>query len=190
LIFETSTDRGATFDRHVVPTVNAASIPRPFITADPNEPGHFALTILNATSTQNQVYVTRDGGTTWRGPALVGEAPPNPRFKPWISFGPSGQIALVWRTLHGTSVATDPYDVWAAVGRDDGNNGAVFRAPVRVSSAAAAYPAGSNGQGDDFSFVLADHKYIHVGWGDSRSGLSETWYGRVALSAMTGPPSP
>ncbi|HXK22189.1 MAG TPA: hypothetical protein VMS55_05870, partial [Myxococcota bacterium] len=35
LIFETSTDFGATWDRHVVPLVGAASTPRPFLAANP-----------------------------------------------------------------------------------------------------------------------------------------------------------
>jgi hypothetical protein len=186
VIFETSTDQGATFTRHVVPTVDAASVPRPFVTADPNQPGHFALAILDSTGTENQVYTTRDGGATWHGPTLVAEAPANLRFKPWIAFGPSGQLALVWRTAHGGSPATSPYDVWAAVGRDLGNNGAAFSAPVRVSSATGTYPPGSGGQGDDFSFVLADHKYIHVGWGDSRSGFTQVWYSRIPFPTFAG----
>ncbi len=186
VIFETSTNYGASFTRHVVPIVNPASVPRPFITADPNRRGHFALAIFDATGTENQVYTTYDAGTTWRGPALVGEQPPNQRFKQWITFGPSGQLALVWRTAHGGPPATAPYDVWAAVGRDLGRRGPVFGPPVRVSSATGAYPPGSNGQGDDFSFILADHAYVHVGWGDSRSGFTQTWYGRVPLSTFRG----
>jgi hypothetical protein len=181
LIFETSTDHGATFTRHVVPIVNGASIPRPFVAADPTGNGDFALTILDSTGTENQVYTTRDSGMTWHGPTLVGEAPANLRFKPWISYGPTGQLALVWRTSHGSSIATSPYDVWAAVGRERGSNGAVFSAPVRVSSATGTYPPGSGGQGDDFSFILADHRYVHVGWGDSRSGFTQVWYGRIPL---------
>ena len=75
LIFETSTDQGATFTRHVVPTVNSASPPRPFVAADTTGNGDFALTILDSTGTQNQVYTTSDSGMTWKGPALVGETP-------------------------------------------------------------------------------------------------------------------
>jgi len=187
VIFETSTDHGATFTRHVVPVVDAAAPPRPFVAANPIGKGTFALTIFDSTGTENQVYVTDDFGTTWQGPAQVGEAPANPRFKPWISFAPSGQIALVWRTLHGTSITSDPYDVWAAVGRYDGGNGVVFSAPVAVSSVAAPYPPLSEGGGgDDFSFVIADRTFVHVGWGDSRNGPTQTWYGRIPLSTFKG----
>jgi hypothetical protein len=186
VIFETSTDGGATFSRHVVPVMNAVSIPRPFVAADPATPGRFALTVFDSTGTKNQVYVTDDYGQTWHGPTDVGEAPPNLQFKPWLSFGPSGQLALVWRTWHGTP-GTSPYDVWAAVGRDEGANGAVFTAPVKVSSVAAPYPPlNPGGGGDDFSFILADNQYVHVGWGDSRSGRTEAWYGRISLPTFKG----
>jgi hypothetical protein len=179
VIFETSTDHGSTFTRHVVPLVNAASSPGPFLTADPSTKGRFALTVLDATGTQEQVYVTSDSGATWQGPTLVGEAPANQRFKPWISYSPSGKLALVWRTKYNDG----SYDVWAAVGTDGGQNGVVFSAPVRVSSKAGAYPAGYYG-GDDFSFVIADNKYVHVGWGDSRSGATQDWYARIPLTAF------
>ena len=92
---------------------------------------------------------------------------------------------LVSRTAQG-SPTTAPYDVWAAVGRDQGNNGPVFSAPVRVSSQTGAYPAGSGGGGDDYSFILADNKYVHVGWGDSRSGFTQVWYGRIPLPNFAG----
>jgi hypothetical protein len=179
VIFETSTDQGATFTRHVVKLDNAASSPSPFLAADPTHKGRFALTVLDATGTENQVYVTDDLGATWRGPTLVGEPSANERFKPWLSYGPSGQLAIVWRTNHSDK----SYDIWSAIGRDDGQNAAVFSAPVRVSSAAAPYPPGYYG-GDDFSFVIADKRYVHVGWGDSRSGSVQDWYGRIPLATF------
>jgi hypothetical protein len=189
VIFETSTDHGATFTRHVVPTVSAASQPFPFLAADPAARGHFALTVFDATGTQNQIYATDDFGATWHGPALVAEAPANQRFKPWLSYGPSGLLALVWRTWNGAPNAS-PYDVWAAVGRDEGRNGPAFSAPMRVSSEAAPYPAQSGG-GDDFSFIIADGKYVRVGWGDSRDvavgGGVQIWTARIPLGSFAGP---
>jgi hypothetical protein len=179
VIFETSTDHGSTFARHVVPLVNAATAPGPFLTADPSTKGRFALTVLDSTGTENQVYVTDDSGATWHGPTLVGETPANQRFKPWMSYSPSGQLALVWRTKYSNG----SYDVWSAIGHDGGQNGAVFSAPVRVSSATAPYPPGYYG-GDDFSFIVADRKYVHVGWGDSRSGATQDWYARIPLTSF------
>jgi hypothetical protein len=174
VIFETSTNDGATFDRHIVPLHNAASSPGPFLAASPVGRGRFAVMVLDSTGTSLQVYVTKNFGETWSGPTLVGEAPANPRFKPWISYSPSGELVVVWRTLHSDGA----YDVWSAIGRHKRGNGAVFGAPLRVSSVAAPYPPGGT-FGDDFSWVAADHKYVHVGWGDSRSGATQTWYGRI-----------
>ena len=56
------------------------------------------MAILDSTGTENQVYVSGDSGATWHGPALVEESPPNPRFEPWITFGASDNLAIVWRT--------------------------------------------------------------------------------------------
>jgi hypothetical protein len=186
VIFETSTDHGATFTRQVVPTVNLASQPFPFVAADPTRKGHFALTVFDVTGTQNQIYTTDDSGKTWHGPTLVGEAPPNPRFKPWLTFGESGRLALVWRTWNG-SPNTSSYDVWLAVGRDEGHQRAVFSEPFRVSSLAAPYPT-QYGGGDDFSFVIATDKYVRVGWGDSRDvavgGGVQIWIARIPLESF------
>jgi hypothetical protein len=185
VIFETSTDQGATFDRHVVPFENPSKQLSPYITADPTTKGHFALTILDATGTKNQVYVTADSGKTWHGPTLVGEDPGNQRFKPWLSFGPAGQLALVWRTRYSDS----SYDVWAAVASSETKKGATFSAPVRVSSVAAPYPP-SGSLGDDFSFIIPDRKYVHIGWGDSRNvvigGGVQIWYARIPFASFKG----
>ena len=143
--------------------------------------GRFALTILDSTGTENQVYVTDDSGATWQGPTLVGENPPNPRFKPWITFGTSGNLALVWRTQY----ANGAYDVWAALGQAASNGNAVFGTPIRVSSVAAPYPSGY-AAGDDFSWIITDAHYAHVGWGDSRNGPVQVWYGRMPLSTPKG----
>jgi len=187
VIFETSTDAGATFTPHVVPVVGAASVPRPFLAADPTGRGDFALTVLDSTGTKNQVYTTGDFGATWQGPTPVGEDPPNPRFKPWLSFGPSGQLALTWRTRNSNG----SYDVWAALGRTQGANGAVFTAPVRVTSASGTNPpTNPGGQGDDFSWILADNQFVHVGWGDARNvptgGGVQLFYGRLPLTTFRG----
>jgi hypothetical protein len=215
VVFETSTDFGATFTRHVVPTQNAAHVPDPFVAADPTGNGRFAVTILDSTGGMNQVYTTSDFGQTWQGPTTVGEAPAGQTFKPWLSYGPSGQLALVWRTFHTDaqscpSLSTTgnptecPYDVWAAVGQDQGRNGAVFSSPLRVTTAgvpAAAYPV-TGSAGDDFSFIIATNSYVHVGWGDSRDlafegptqplgtgggGGVQMWYSRIPLTAFNGP---
>ena len=188
VIFETSTNHGATFTAHVVPTVDAAAQPVPFVAADPNAKGHFAVTIFDSTGTENQVYTTNDNGATWSGPALVGESFPDQQFKPWLSYGPGGELLLVWRTWLGTP-NTAPYDVWAAVGHNQGRRGPVFSAPMQVSSVAGAYPP-QYGAGDDFSWVIADQKFVDIGWGDARdlavgAGV-QTWFARIPLATLEG----
>jgi hypothetical protein len=196
VIFETSTDYGATFTRHVVPLVNASSSPDPFLAADPVGTGRFALTVFDASGTQVQVYETDDFGNTWHESTLVGEVGETPAtqlFKPWISYGPSGQLAVMWRTLD----SNNSYDIWAAVSRGEGHGPADVGPPLRVSSVAAPYPShcslgGLFGPttcfGDDFSWIILDHKYAHVGWGDSRNvpfdGGVQTWYARIPLAAF------
>jgi hypothetical protein len=99
----------------------------------------------------------------------------------------------MWRTLH----SDNSYDIWAAVGRQQGHKSAEFSPPLRVSSVTASYPAhcslgGLFGPttcfGDDFSWISLDHKYVHVGWGDSRNvpfdGGVQTWYARIPLAAF------
>jgi hypothetical protein len=185
LVFETSTNFGATWNRHVVPLVNAQNPPSPFIAADPTGNGRFALQVFDSTGTVNQIYTTRDSGATWQGPANVTEPGGNVHFKPWLSFGPSGQLALVWRTWEGIpDLSTTPYDVFVAVGRVQGANGAVFTSPIELGSPAT--PFGTGGGGDDFSQVQVDNQYVHAAWGDSRSGLTQVEYARIPLSAFKG----
>jgi hypothetical protein len=183
LVFETSTDFGATWNRNIVPLVNAQNPPSAFLAADPTGKGRFALQVFDSTGTVNQIYTTRDFGATWQGPTNVTEPGGHVHFKPWLSFGPSGQLALVWRTWEGTpNLSTTPYDVFVAVGRVQGANGAVFSSPMELGSPAA--PFGTGGGGDDFSQVQVDNQYVHAVWGDSRSGLTQVEYSRIPLSAF------
>jgi hypothetical protein len=185
LVFETSTDFGATWTRNIVPLVNAATTPRAFIAADPTGNGHFALQTFDLTGTVNQIYTTRNFGATWQGPTNVTEPGGHVHFKPWLSFGPSGQLALVWRTWEGTpNQPTTPYDVFVAVGRNHGAKGAVFTDPVELGSPPA--PFGTGGGGDDFSNVQVDNQYVHAAWGDSRSGLTQVEYARIPLTTFNG----
>jgi hypothetical protein len=177
LVFETSTNHGATFDRHLVPVTNDVES---LIAADPLAKNRYALTTLDSTGTENQVYATEDGGATWHGPTFVGESPANTRFKPWLSYTSGGRLALVWRTRY----SNNSYDVWAALGTDMPGNPPTFSAPLRVSSAPAPYPS-NYVAGDDFSFVAGSSKYLNVGWGDSRSGNVQDWEGRILLSSFS-----
>ena len=191
VIFETSRDQGATWSRYIVPLVNASleggdDAGVVFVAAAPTGSGHFAVLTLDSSETNNQVYTTADFGRTWQGPTIVAEDPPHKRFNRWFGYGPSGQLLLVWRTWRGTpDSVTTPYDTWAAVARE-GSSGAVFSAPLRVSSKSGKYPPQClggvlSGCLDDYSYITADHQYVHVGWGDSRTGEQQVWYSRIPL---------
>ena len=185
VVFETSTNKGAEWSRHIVPLTGASSAPSPTITADPYLKGHFALHVFDSSGTENQIYTTDNSGATWAGPTQVAESPPNQQFKPWITYGKNGDIALVWRTWQGAP-ETSPYDVWAAVGHDQGQSAPVFSAPMRISSATGSYPKGYIA-GDDISWVITNGNYVYVGWGDARNGPVQAWISRVPLSDFSIP---
>ena len=54
------------------------------------------------TLSRNHVFTTTGNGVTWSGPALVGEGSPDQQSKPSISYGPAGELVLVWRTWLGS----------------------------------------------------------------------------------------
>jgi hypothetical protein len=182
VIFETSADHGATFDRHVVPVSGASTSGGPFLAGSPETPGRYALTVLNAANTALQVYATQDFGATWSGPTVVGQDPPGTtRFHPAISYSPNGKIVVAWRVRY----ADAKYDVYIARGKHQGSNGAVFSAPVKVTSVAGAYPPGPT-FGDDQTYVVSAQKDAYVGWGDSRTGATQIWVGRIDDKALKG----
>jgi hypothetical protein len=182
LIFETSKDLGRTWTRHTVPLMNAQNQAGSFVAGDPSARGRYAVQVFDSTGTVNQIYTTDDFGATWRGPTNVTEPGGNVHFKPWLSFGPKGQMALVWRSYLGSAGSSTPYDVHVAVGREVGAKGSVFSSPIELGSPPAPY--GSGGGGDDFSQVQVDNQYVHVTWGDSRSGVTQVEYVRIPLNAF------
>lgn len=95
-----------------------------------------------------------------------------------MKYSAKGDIALMWKATY----ADRTYDVWTSASRDGGKT---FRT-VRVSHAVSPpliLERGNFGLGDDLSSVDVDNRYVHVVWGDNRSGFQGTWYGRVPLDA-------
>lgn len=196
-VFETSRDDEVTWTR------TAAPIPAQWTAADPSHPGRFAIMSggMDVTDWQsfNQnellVSVTSDYGRTWSAPVAIGQDPPNPRYMPWIAYGPTGALGVSYRTKYGANPCVPDncpetsYDMWAAVSRD---GGFYFDPPVRISHALSA-PQITSGSGfaagDDFGTVALDDKYLYVAWGDMRenpdssaSGAQRSvYFGRVPL---------
>ena len=72
--------------------------------------------------------------------------------------------------------------MWSSASLDGGRS---FKT-VRVSHAVSPptnLERGNFGFGDDLATVDVDGQYVHMVWGDNRSGFFGTWYGRVPLSA-------
>jgi len=206
VIFETSRDDGRTWAPRLVPGATAylnygigpviadpslvthkAGYPlllsdepyivvEPYFAADPSRPGRYALMLFNKRQTKLLVYVTHDSGRTWSQPASIGQDDVHPRERPWMAYGPSGALGVMYRTDYEDG----SYDAWAAVSP---KGDASFLSPVRLSSAKAAPPPNQDSN-DDASYVALDAQYLHASWGDMRPrDQIEPWYGRYRFSA-------
>lgn len=186
VVFETSTDAGRSWVRHRVPArVDGASLGahalnplaissslafEPYLAQDPSRSGRYAVLVFDSSQKALLVYVTSDGGRRWSGPARLGEPGGEERWEPWMAYGPTGVLGVVWRT----SYSDGSYAVWAAVSRDGGLR---FGSPVRLSSAASPGPV-TQVAADDASSVAVDVTTLHAAWGDRRGGSLGIHYGR------------
>ena len=125
------------------------------------------------------VSVTEDGGKTWLPPVVAAELPAGANFSHRaMKYSAKGDLALMWKA----SYPDRSFDVWSAASRDGGRT---FKT-VRVSHALSPPYIPERGNflfGDDLSSLDVDGEYVHVVWGDNRSGFQGTWYGRIPLSA-------
>jgi hypothetical protein len=182
-IFQTTTDSGTTWSRHVMPiATSAASTPgdQPLVAADPSKAGHFAVAIPRD-GNQFEVYRTSDAGKSWSKPAIVTEDATKRHYHGWIVYSRQGVLGIMWRTLQpqpGQTVSgppaggpgggpSFPYNVWAAISKDGGT---VFSEPLEVSSANSPAPQAGMfaNSGDDYSAMAVDGDNVYVGWADWR----------------------
>jgi hypothetical protein len=199
--FEYSTDKGTTFTQHSVPLGSLASCPVPEaggIAGDPNHRGTFAVLVACPPNARSlAVYVTHDLGATWTETADLGSIPPpdyhgNPSpfgiSRPWIAYGPTGALGVMWRQLYGVGPVDDlfgtptsgPYDVFVAISTDGGST---FGKTLRVNTAASPPADPRVTYFDDTSYILLDKHFAYVAWGDWRSGELETWLRKVPISS-------
>jgi hypothetical protein len=105
-VFQTSTDSGVTWTRHVLP-VPSDAFGTLWVAADPTRAGHFTVAVMNSTSSELLVYQTFDMGATWQGPTAVTEDTSAVHYKPWISYSSEGVLGVMWRsTVPATTAAT------------------------------------------------------------------------------------
>ena len=176
MVLANSKDGRASFSHRVVPVSRGSSGPQ--VAADLAQPGRYAVMVTSQDATRLEVYVTKDSGKTWSPRASLGEAPPNPRSRPWIAYSPKGVLGVMWRTTYRDK----SYDVMTAISL--GGDGR-FAQPVKVSHRKSPAPlSGDEWIPDDYSSVTLDSHFVHIGWSDWRSGNLDSWYGRLPLSVF------
>lgn len=197
VVFQTSTDAGATWERHRVPTpagfsVSALSV---CVGADPTHKEHFTVALLNQSGADFLVFNTPDSGKTW-GPAVkITEDASKTHFAPFVGYSPKGEFGLMWRTYEpdprkpSAAAPIMPYSVWAAISKD---GGATFSKPLKVSKADS--PAPPDDPNDAFSFVgdhgpsgiaLDGEGAVYVVWADWTPGERAIFMGTVNVQAFT-----
>jgi hypothetical protein len=213
-VFETSTDNGAHWNRHVA-FAGLASGSGAFVAADPAHGGRFAVMVLpgqrgsaaqpglsaSANAPQEvQVATTRDSGNRWSNPVTLGdESGAHITNRPWLAYGPTGVLAALWRNAYPPFAKADlvpgTQNVFAAISR---NNGVTFSAPVQLNSAPSPPPDPTQLAEDDVSWVVVTSQYIYGAWGDWRptagnpvaagssppSGELNSWIARVPISSF------
>jgi hypothetical protein len=187
-IFETTTDAGHTWTRHVVPVrLPAKSMPTPdsmpMLAADPTQRGRFTLGV--AIGPSFHVFTTSDSGNTWSGPVTITQDPARLPFHSAMAYSRDGVLGFIWRSRGAPkpgepagfgAAPTAPYNVWAVISRDKGKT---FSQPLAVSSADS--PA-RQVPGDDFSHLVVTSRYLYAGWADSRPGTRSGYVASIPLS--------
>ena len=202
VVFQTSRDAGATWSRHRVPvpvSTQVLAATQVLVAANPaldaprfNAAGNFAVAVLDAANNQWLVFHTRNSGDTWHGPTELTALNP---WNGWMSYSPKGVLGLVWRSSElAPFPALSPYNIWAAISFDDGEN---FGGPLEFSpgSPAALSPPSAFSGGNifqDLSAIALDDKEqrVYVGWGDWRTGERNVIFGTAPYRAFFKGPWP
>jgi hypothetical protein len=193
-----SENEGKTFRYRVVPTVLPSAATSETAGATPGggggrgAPGGRGGAMIGADPTKEHRYaiarqvdqslavsITEDEGRSWLPPVTAAVVPPGATIgHRSMKYSPKGDLGVIWKAMYPDR----SFDVWSAVSRDHGRS---FKT-VRVSHAASPPYIPERGNflfGDDLSSLDLDESFLHVVWGDNRSGFLATWYGRVPLSA-------
>jgi hypothetical protein len=199
-VFETSTDVGAHWNRHVV-VANLPAGSGTSVAADPAHRGRFAVMVLPGHQVsgglaglparknvpqQVQVATTSDSGRNWSNPTALGnESVAHITNRPWIAYGPTGVLAALWRNAYppydpSSFLVPGTQNVFAAISR---NNGTTFSAPVQLNSAPSPPPDPTQLAEDDVSFVAVTSQYVYGAWGDWRTTAKNP------VAAGSSPPS-
>jgi hypothetical protein len=167
----------------------------PCISADPTVSGRFAVMMKSGESFK--VFTTEDVGAHWSAPTTVGaprsgdDSTMGAPFssvpdKPWFDYGqsatgPTGLLGIMWKSATPDGMI----DVYSAVSTD---NGSTFSRPKKVNRKSFRPEPTEDGPGDDLSFLAFGagengKPNAYIGWGDTRNGKVEGWFGRASLAA-------
>jgi hypothetical protein len=95
VVFQTSTDAGANWSRHRVPTpvgFTPAALSA-LVGADPSQKDHFTVALLNESGAEFLVYRTPDAGNTWSDAVKVTDDAAKTHFAPFVAYSPNGELA-------------------------------------------------------------------------------------------------
>jgi hypothetical protein len=194
VVFETSTDAGAHWTRHV-PFANVPSESEVFVAADTFHAGRFAVQLLpgdlvtgglaglpasRVVPQEVRVVTTDDSGFNWSDPATLGdEAVTHITNRPWIAYtsvrqgrhGPTSVLAVLWRNAYppydpASDLEPGTQNVFVAVSRD---NGDTYSAPVQLNSSPSPPPDPHQFAEDDVSWVAVTTQFVYGAWGDWRA---------------------
>ena len=174
-LFETSTDDGKTWSRHVVPASHVVPPGSPVtpgvqVAADPSRAGRYAV-LVPTTASSYELWVTTDSGTTWRRRFTIIASTGDRPSHAWIAFGPKGVLGVVWRNVH----ADASYELLGAIATD---GGVAFGQVIELASGSAP-PADLPELGDDCACNLhLDGMYLYTTLSDSRTGQRQVWFAR------------
>jgi hypothetical protein len=189
VVFETSTDAGAHWTRHV-PFDNLPANSGVVIAADTFHPGTFAVLVLpgdlvpsilpaRVVPQEVRVVTTGDSGSTWSNPTTLGdESVTHITNRPWIAYtsvrqgrnGPTGVLAVLWRNAYPpynprSGLVPGTQNVFVSISR---NNGQTYSDPVQLNSAPSPPPDPNQFAEDDVSWVAVTTQYVFGAWGDWR----------------------
>lgn len=193
VVFETSTDAGAHWVRHV-PFDNLPANSNVTIAADTYHPGRFAVMVLpgdlvsgglaglpatRVVPQEVRVVTTDNSGFTWSNPATFGdESVAHITNRPWIAYtsvqqgrnGPTGVLAVLWRDAYppynpASGLVPGTQNVFVSISR---NNGQTYSDPVQLNSAPSPPPDPNQFAEDDVSWVVVTTQYVFGAWGDWR----------------------
>ncbi len=190
VIFETSTDGGQHWTRHVV-VDNMAANSSVQVAADPNNKHNFAVDVIPGSKVALQIYTTDDSGKTWHNPVSLGDISSQHVInRPWIAYSPQGYLGAFWRTafppFQSSFLQSGTQNVYVALSED---NGRTFSTPEQLNAAPSPPPDPTQIAQDDVSWVALTERHIYAAWGDWTSTLGNpkgdmnTWFGRASFTA-------